>query len=323
MSEALVQVAFWLAFTGLLFTMLGLAALLNGERQRVRLGLRLSRAAGKGPSRSGTRNTSRGGSLAHARMQLRRVVVQIGERLSVVLGGEARDTAAHLSSAGYRSRDALLVYAFLKTVVPLVALIAGMIWVLVTTPLGLEALIPAATVIGIALGLSKGVDGVVDNKRKKRLASIRRSFPDMLELLVISSEAGLGPQPALQRVALELNTTAPELAQEVLQMVSEMRMTNDRRGAYEKLNVRVPLPEVGVFTQTLDQSDTYGTPFSRAMRTLIEEQRVNRLMAVEEKAARLPVIMTIPLIFCIMPAVFVVLVGPAALSVYDNIIAGG
>ena len=89
------------------------------------------------------------------------------------------------------------------------------------------------------------------------------------------------------------------------------------------MNIRVPLPEIGVFTQTLDQSDTYGTPFSRAMRTLIEEQRANRLMAVEEKAARLPVIMTLPLIFCIMPAVFVVLVGPAALSVFDNILKGG
>ena len=106
-------------------------------------------------------------------------------------------------------------------------------------------------------------------------------------------------------------------------MVSEMAMTNDRRAAYERLTARVPLPEIGVFTQTLDQSDTYGTPFSRAMRTLINEQRANRLMAIEEKAARLPVLMTIPLIFCIMPSVFVVLVGPAALSVFDNILSGG
>ena len=124
-------------------------------------------------------------------------------------------------------------------------------------------------------------------------------------------------------LGLELMASSPDLAQEMLQMVSEMRMTNDRRAAYDKLNVRVPLPEIGIFTQTLDQSDTYGTPFSRAMRTLIAEQRANRLIWIEEKAARLPVIMTIPLIFCIMPAVFVVLIGPAALSVVDNIISGG
>lgn len=156
-----------------------------------------------------------------------------------------------------------------------------------------------------------------------RLTRIRKGFPDMLELLVISSEAGLGPQPALHRVAREMASICPELSQDIHEMVSEMAMTNDRRAAYERLTARVPLPEIGVFTQTLDQSDTYGTPFSRAMRTLINEQRANRLMAIEEKAARLPVLMTIPLIFCIMPSVFVVLVGPAALSVFDNILSGG
>lgn len=322
MSEAMVETAFWLAFGGLALTFTGLGALLHVERQRLRLAARLMRANGTASARASTGST-RSGSIAHLRDQLRHFIVRAGERLSVILGGEAHETAADLSSAGYRSRDALLIYAFLKTVLPVVTVIFGAIWVLSSKDLGLAMLLPAAKVIGFALALSKGVDIALNSKRKKRLARIRRGFPDMLEFLVISSEAGLGPQPALQRVAVELSSTSPELAQDILQMVSEMRMTNDRRSAYEKLNTRVPLPEINVFTQTLDQSDTYGTPFSRAMRTLIEEQRANRLMAVEEKAARLPVIMTLPLIFCIMPAVFVVLVGPAALSVFDNIISGG
>ena len=323
MSEQMFHFVFWMAFGGLVLAMFGFAALFQTERNRARLSARLMRATDRGHAQRAAKAPSQTGSLAHMSQQLRHIVVQMGERLSVILGGEARDTAAHLSSAGYRGRDALLIYAFLKTVLPMAALFVGAIWVLVTTSFGFGMLIPAAKVIATALALSKGVDFFVDQRRKERLARIRLGFPDMLELLVISSEAGLGPQPALQRVAQELASTNAELAQEVLQMVSEMRMTNDRRGAYEKLNTRVPLPEIGVFTQTLDQSDTYGTPFSRAMRTLIEEQRSNRLMAVEEKAARLPVIMTIPLIFCIMPAVFVVLVGPAALSVFDNIVAGG
>ncbi|MDN5785915.1 type II secretion system F family protein [Pseudorhodobacter sp.] len=323
MSEAMIQIVFSLVFGSLLLTFLAVGALLRFERQRGYLAARLTRANGTGPARRAANSASRGGSLAHARDQLRRVIVRMGERLSVILGGEARDTAADLSSAGFRSRDALLIYAFLKTILPLLALGLGTVWLFMTKTVGMEMVLPAATVLGISLGLSKGVDGFVGQRRKKRLASIRRGFPDMLELLVISSEAGLGPQPALQRVALELASTSSELAHEVLQMVSEMRMTNDRRSAYEKLNIRVPLPEIGVFTQTLDQSDTYGTPFSRAMRTLIDEQRTNRLIAVEEKAARLPVIMTLPLIFCIMPAVFVVLIGPAVLSIFDNIISGG
>ncbi len=323
MSDIMLQSVFWLAFGGLVFAMASCAALFQTERTQKRLTMRLARANGTGPSHRAARIRTQGGSLAHARVQLLGIAAKIGERFAVVLGGEARDTAADLSSAGYRGRDALLIYAFLKTVLPVAALGVGMIWLFATHVIGIEMLMPAGMVIGTALGLSKGVDFVVDGRRKKRLANIRRGFPDMLELLVISSEAGLGPQPALQRVACELGSTSPELAREVLQMVSEMRMTNDRRAAYDKLNIRVPLPEIGVFTQTLEQSDTYGTPFSRAMRTLINEQRANRLMAVEEKAARLPVLMTLPLIFCIMPAVFIVLIGPAVLSVFDNIIAGG
>jgi len=321
MSETNLTLMFWLALAGLSVVIASFGGLIEIQRRKGIWQMRLARAVGTGPSRTTKADARRGGSLAHMGKQLRGVIVMMGQRLSALMGGEARETAADLSSAGYRSRDALLIYAFMKTVVPVVALVGGMGWVLLTTELGMEMMIPSAIAIAFALALSKGVDMFVDIKRKNRLALIRRGFPDMLELLVISSEAGLGPQPALQRVAKELSSISPDLAQEVLLMVSEMRMTNDRQAAYERLNTRVPLPEIGIFTQALDQSDTYGTPFARAMRTLINEQRSNRLMAVEEKAARLPVIMTIPLIFCIMPAVFVVLVGPAVLSVIDNLMS--
>lgn len=322
MSETTIQTLTLLAFGGLLLAMLGLAALLHTERQRARVALRLRRANGDVQVRDRKR-ADQTGSLAHMWSRLRHIVLRMGERLSVVLGGEARSTAADLLSAGYRGRDALLIYAFVKTVLPTAAFFVGAIWLLMTTTPGLGMLFPAATVIAVALALSKSVDVVVNAKRKARLGQVRRGFPDLLELLVISSEAGLGPQQALHRVARELNQSSPELSGEILQMVSEISMTNDRRTAYDKLSTRVPLPEIGVFTQTLDQSDKYGTPFAKAMRSLITEQRANRLIAIEEKAARLPVIMTLPLIFCIMPAVFVVLVGPAALSMFDNILSGG
>ncbi|MDF3413763.1 type II secretion system F family protein [Sulfitobacter sp. M57] len=322
MSDSALHI-FWMAFLGLTTAMLALTVLMYSEHQRSLRAARLKRANGSEKARRGGDAPQAAGFGGAITGKLRHVVVLIGERLAVVLGGESRETAANLSSAGFRSRDALLIYAFLKTVLPMAALIGGLIWLVVTRPLDLQIIMPAAIVIGAALGLSMGVDFVVNKARTARLARIRLSFPDMLELIVITSEAGLGPQPALHRVAQEMAVTHPELAQEMLQMVSEMAMTSDARGAYEKLNTRAPLPEIAVFTQTLDQSDRYGTPFARAMRTLINEQRSNRLVAVEEKAARLPVLMTMPLIFCIMPAVFVVLVGPAALSVLDNILSGG
>ena len=313
------QDIFWLAFVGLACVLLGLGLLLGSEhRQTLRLA-RLRRATGADDGRrAGSAEPRVGPTLG-----LRRMVLRIGERFAAVLGGEARETTAELATAGYRGRDALLIYAFMKTVLPVAALAAGLIWLFFTVPIGVEMLIPSAIVIATALALSKGVDIIVGIKRRKRLDAIRKSLPDMLELLVIASEAGLGPQPGLRRCAQEMGLSDPELSREVMQLVSEMSMTNDRSAAYEAFNARVPLPEINVFTQTLDQSDRYGTPFSRAMRTLILEQRGNRMMAMEERAARLPVIMTLPLIFCIMPAVFIVLVGPAALSVFDNIIAGG
>ncbi|SMY08926.1 Bacterial type II secretion system protein F domain protein [Flavimaricola marinus] len=318
-----VEYVFWVGLFGLAAAMSAVGALLCVERQRLVRTARLRRANGTAPSRASSRRLAGQSGRSYWVAKLRGLIVRMGERLAVVLGGEARETARELASAGYRGRDALLIYAFFKTVLPLGAVIVGILTVLVSIPFGAGMMLPIGVVIASALALSKGMDIFVDLRRKSRLARIRKDFPDMLELLVITSEAGLGPQPALHRVAVEMFATHPELSGEVLQMVSEMRMTNERRVAYENFNTRVPLPEIGVFTQTLDQSDSLGTPFSRAMRTLIGEQRSNRLMHIEEKAARLPVLMTLPLIFCIMPAVFVVLVGPAALSVIDNILTGG
>lgn len=301
---------------GLSLSLAATGLLVQAERARQRRLARMGRARG-------LREVAEVVERGEPRRPLRRMARLTGERLAAMLGGEARETAAELASAGYRGRDALLVYAFAKTVLPLAALVAGLARVWAVYPVGVAMILPVALVLAAALALSKGVDIWVDQARRRRLAGIRAGFPDLLELLVITSEAGLGPQPALHRVAREMALSNPALAAEVLETVSEMRLTNDRRQAYARLNARVPLPEIGVFTQTLDQSDTYGTPFSRAMRTLIGEARANRLMQVEEQAARLPVLMTLPLIFCIMPAVFVVLIGPAALSVLDNILAGG
>lgn len=322
MSDTMTPV-FWLAFIGLSLGLMGLLALIHVENQNGQRRLRLRRANGSEIHQTRKAEDAPRGLLRSTSTRLRHIVILMGERLSVVLGGESRETAAELVSAGYRGRDALLIFAFMKTLMPMLTLVVGAVWLLLSYPVGLDMLVPGAVVIAIALALSKAVDMFVNLRRKARMEAIRIGFPDLLELLVISAEAGLGPQPALHRVAHEMSLTHPELAQEVLQLVSEMAMTNDRRAAYDGFNARVPLPEITVFTQTLDQSDRYGTPFSRAIRTLMAEQRGNRLTAVEEKAARLPVLMTLPLIFCIMPAVFVVLIGPAALSVFDNILAGG
>lgn len=311
-----------LAFAALFAVVLSFALFVYFEAQRAQRMKRILRAAGKLSVTDGVTTTHTLSGVKGIGLLLKQAIAKIGERFTVILGGEARETANDLASAGYSGRDAVLIYAFCKTILPLLVALVGLAIVVLRALEGQSILMPLIIVVALALALSKAVDFYVDYKRTTRLALIRRGVPDMLEMLVITSEAGLGPQPALHRVARELHRAHPAMASEILNMVSEMRMINDRRAAYDKLNTRVPLPEIGVFTQTLHQSDMYGTPFSKAMRTLIADQRSDRLMRIEEKAARLPVIMTMPLIFCIMPAVFVVLIGPAVLSVLDNILGG-
>jgi tight adherence protein C len=145
----------------------------------------------------------------------------------------------------------------------------------------------------------------------------------MLELLVIVSESGLGPHAALQRVAREIRPTAPVLSAELAESVVEMGMTSNRTQALSHLAARVPLTEVQVFAQTLSQTERYGTPFATAMRALIRAQRADRMLRIEEMANRMPALMTIPLIVFIMPALFVVLVGPAALGIIDTLLVDG
>lgn len=237
-------------------------------------------------------------------------------------GGEARRSGAFLASAGFDGRDAVVIYAFVKTIVPGLCCIAGLIWIALFPSAGTSLVFQVALVAGFGLFLSKATDVLIGLRRNRRLAAIRDGLPDMLELFVIASEAGLGAQPSLERVARELKALHRELATELSRVLNELKVNNDRKKVFDDLAIRVPLVEIGQFTQTILQAERHGTPFSTAIRTLVREQRADRLFRVEEKAARLPVLMTIPLVFLIMPAVFVVLVGPAVIRVLDNIIGG-
>ncbi|TMV36343.1 type II secretion system F family protein, partial [Thioclava sp. BHET1] len=142
--------------------------------------------------------------------------------------------------------------------------------------------------------------------RKRRLDKIRRKFPDVLELLVITSDSGLGPIAALKRVVSALEGSDSALGEELRQFVIELSLLADPSVAYRNLEERVPLPEIQLFVTTMEQAERFGTSFSQAMRMLIRDQRAHILLRVEERAARIPATMTIPLILFIMPALFII-----------------
>jgi len=175
-----------------------------------------------------------------------------------------------------------------------------------------------------AVGLGyKGPDIFLQNKISKRTDLIRKGLPDALDLLVICAEAGLTVDAAFERVARELGRAYPELGDEFSLTSIELAFLTDRRSAFENLAYRVNLDAVRGVVTTMIQTERYGTPLASALRVLSAEFRNERMMRAEEKAARLPAIMTIPLILFILPVLFIVILGPAACSIADAFSGGG
>ena len=223
-----------------------------------------------------------------------------------------------LMQAGIRSKDAAVAVIFARMVLPIViggALIVG-VYLLGWFP-AWSGLKKYALVAGALLLSYKAPDLYVSNKVTKRTAAIRKGLPDALDLLVICAEAGLTVDAAFHRVARELGKGYPELGDEFALTAIELGFLTDRRMAFENLAQRVNLESVRGVVTTMIQTEKYGTPLASALRVLSAEFRNERMMRAEEKAARLPAIMTVPLILFILPTLFVVILGPAACSIKD------
>ena len=160
------------------------------------------------------------------------------------------------------------------------------------------------------------------NKVTKRSPAIRKGLPDAHDLQVICAEAGLTVDAAFGRVSKELGMAYPELGDEFGLTAIELGFLNERRQAFENLANRVDLEAVRGVVTTMIQTEKYGTPLASALRVLSAEFRNERMMRAEEKAARLPAIMTVPLILFILPTLFIVILGPATCSINDSFING-
>ena len=166
----------------------------------------------------------------------------------------------------------------------------------------------------------KAPDIFLANMVNKRTKEIRRGLPDALDLLVICAEAGLTVDAAFSRVARELGRAYPELGDEFALTAIELSFLTERRQAFENLAYRVNLEAMKGVVTTMVQTERSGTPLASALRVLSAEFRNERMMRAEEKAARLPAIMTVPLILFILPTLFIVILGPAACQINDSFI---
>jgi tight adherence protein C len=237
------------------------------------------------------------------------------ERLKLTQSDESRSSAERLAQAGWRTRDALVVFLGLRLVLPLI--LGVLAWVMVRTVLG-AALPTAHQLLGAAVGIALGGYApslVLGNAIKRRQHKIQKALPDALDLLVISAEAGLSLDGALTRVAREIGFASPELADELGLTAIELGFLPNRAEALRNLMRRVDMPPVRGVVNTLMQTEKYGTPLAHSLRVLALEFRDQRMMRAEEKAGRLPATLTVPMILFILPTLFVVLIGPAIIQV--------
>lgn len=242
------------------------------------------------------------------------------DKLRLMQGEQTKKTAKLLSQAGFRKRDATIVFLFFKFVMPLLAAIAAVVVVYGFNILEENSLMQMFLALGIIILGFYSPDMFVKNVADKRKSAIRLGLPDALDLMVICAEAGLTLDAALNRVAREMANAHVELADEFGLTAIELGFLTERRQALINLGERVDLKAIRGVTATLIQTEKYGTPLAQALRVLSSEFRNDRMMRAEEKAARLPAIMTIPLILFILPTLFVVLLGPATCTVADNIV---
>ncbi|MEH6475052.1 MAG: type II secretion system F family protein [Sneathiella sp.] len=243
--------------------------------------------------------------------------LRVVKKLQLMKGEGARRISAHLAQAGWRSKDALATYLFARIFLPIIFGGFGLLYFLGTNPFDWSKAGAVAGAAGAAF-FGYALPGImIKNQISKRYKEIRKALPDGLDLLVICTEAGLNLDSGLNRVCREITNSAPELSDEFALTSIELGFLPDRKEAVLNLSARVDIQAMKTLVNTLLQTEKYGTPLAVALRVLSAEMREERLMKAEEKAARLPAIMTIPMILFILPALFIVLIGPAVLQAMD------
>jgi len=240
------------------------------------------------------------------------------DKLRVLQDSQVADAQQKLAQAGIRNKEWAVAIIFGRMVAPILlgGIAAIVIYGLNYFPewSDFKRFLGFAAAVGLGY---KGPDFYVSNRISKRTDAIRKGLPDALDLLVICAEAGLTVDAAFTRVAKELGRAYPELGDEFSLTAIELSFLSERRKAFENLAYRVALESVRGVVTTMIQTEKYGTPLASALRVLSSEFRNERMMRAEEKAARLPAIMTVPLILFILPVLFIVILGPASCSIAD------
>jgi tight adherence protein C len=223
-----------------------------------------------------------------------------------------------LTMAGYRGHAPYVTFLFFRLVTPVVLFLVTVLYVFVISHMQKSMPIKIGICIGAAyLGL-QGPMLFLKNAITKRQLSIKRAFPDALDLLLICIESGMSIETAFRKVSGEIVTQSVALSEEFILTTAELSYLQDRKVAYENLAKRTGLEGVKSVCLALQQSERYGTPLGQSLRVMAQENRDMRMSEAEKKAASLPPKLTVPMILFFLPVLFIVILGPSGIKVAET-----
>jgi tight adherence protein C len=238
------------------------------------------------------------------------------EKLNLKKALADEGTFANLKMAGYRKQSHIYVFLFFRLVMPFIMFLIALFYVFVVTNMQRPFMVKVTIVLFVAYAGFYAPNLFVSNQMAKRQQSIRRAWPDALDLMLICVESGMSLEMAFKKVAVEIGLQSPQLAEELVLTTAELSYLQERRKAYENLANRTGLDGVKAVCVALIQAERYGTPLGQALRVLAQENRDMRMAEAEKKAAALPPKLTVPMIIFFLPVLFAVIMGPAMIQIF-------
>jgi tight adherence protein C len=227
------------------------------------------------------------------------------------------ESKATLVQAGYRGQGPQVTFLFFRMIMPIALFLFAIFYLFILVSIQQPAMVKLGMCIGAAWLGMKLPQLFLKNIITRRQTSIRRAFPDALDLLLICVESGMSIDAAFRRVSQEVGSQSVPLAEELMLTTAELSYLQDRRSAFENLANRTGLDGVKAVCTALIQAERYGTPLAQALRVLAQEIRDQRMSEAEKKAAALPPKLTVPMILFFLPVLFIVIMGPAAIRVME------
>jgi len=289
-----------------------LSPILEGDKLKKRMGSVADAREGMRKSRMDQLNKDVG-----LRSESKGFVKKIVENLSLEKVLEASDLKDKLAQAGLRGQRPVYMFYMARLILPIVLGLFALIFIVTLNVFDFSVSRRMASTLGLVAFGYYAPAFYIKNKAGKRLASIMPVFPDALDLLLICVESGMSVEVAFGKVAEEMADSSVELAEEFSLTTAELSYLQSRRLAYEHLARRNNHSGIRAVATALVQAERYGTPLGDTLRTMANENRQMRVLLAEKKAASLPAKLTVPMIICFLPVLFIVILTPAGMRISE------